>query len=218
MSSALKKFDSSFRNWVIAACRKWGYTMPSEEYYTKIHERLPQGLRTALGLGIEKGLIIPKEGGIAFTLKGLPANKGPYHWFSHNRNPKPAPNWEYFVQVAEFIRLHTTADINNLSITFEDDNMDIALYQNDKLIVCCEVKERIGQLQKLIKGIKEHQCGVVLSTADRGNDPLRKAKYIVRRKPEYFIGVAIGARLEYKVTYMKARYFQLVRDTVPFLI
>lgn len=212
----LQEFDSYFRDWARAACEEWGYPMPSDKYYAKVYERLPEGLRALLGFGLNSGLIIPKEGG-AFTLKGLPSTKGPYHWFSQNRRPKePAPNWEYFVQVAEFVRLHTIATARGLLITFEDDTMDIALYQNDKLIVYYEVKERVSQIQELIKGIKVYQSGVDFA-ALAGKDPLQKAKCIVKRKPEYFVGVAVGVRFEYKVIYPEERSFQLVRDIVPLL-
>jgi len=211
----LQEFDNYFRDWVKTACTEWGYPVPSDSYYAKVYERLPEGLRALLGFGLNSGLIIPKEGW-AFTLKGLPCGKGPYHWFSRNRRPKePAPNWEYFVHVAEFVRLHTIAAIRNLLVTFEEDTMDIALYQDNRLIVYCEVKERVSQIQKLIKGIKGYQSAVDLGAPDRGNDPLRKAKCIVIRKPEYFVGVAIGARFDYKVIYLGERSFQLVRDVVP---
>ena len=212
----LQEFDNYLRDWARAACEEWGYPMPSDRYYAKLCERLPEGLRALLGSGLNSGLIISKGG--AFTLKGLPPNKYPYHWFSRNRRPKePAPNWEYFVHVAEFVRVHTIATAKDLLATFEDDTMDIALYQDYRLIVYYEVKERVSQIQKLIKGIKDYQSAVDLAAPDRGNDPLRKAKCIVKRKPEYFVGVAIGARFEYKVIYPEERSFQLVKDVVPFV-
>jgi hypothetical protein len=212
----LQEFDNYFKDWVRTACQEWQYPMPSDKYYAKVYERLPEGLRSLLGFGLSSGLIISK--GQTFTLKDLPPKKGPYNWFSKNRVlGEPAPNWEYFVQVAEFVRLHTIATAKGLSITFEDDTMDIALYQSGKLIVYYEIKEKGSQLQKLIKEIKAYQSNVNLAAPDRGNDPLRKAKCIVKRKPEYFSGVAIGARFEYKVIYPEERSFQFVRDVIPFV-
>jgi len=212
----LQEFDNYFKDWVRTACQEWQYPMPSDKYYAKAYERLPEGLRSLLGFGLSSGLIISK--GQTFTLKDLPPKKGPYNWFSKNRAlGEPAPNWEYFVQVAEFVRLHTIATAKGLSITFEDDTMDIALYQSGKLIVYYEIKEKGSQLQKLIKEIKAYQSNVNLAAPDRGNDPLRKAKCIVKRKPEYFSGVAIGARFEYKVIYPEERSFQFVRDVIPFV-
>ena len=121
------------------------------------------------------------------------------------------------MHVAEFIRLHTIAAERGLSVTFENDTMDIALYQDNRLLIYCEVKERVSQIQKLIKEIKVYQSGVDFAAPDRGNDPLHKAKCIVQRKPEYFVGVAIGARFEYRVSYQEDKGFRLIRDVVPLI-
>ncbi len=215
----LQKFDTYFRDCVKAACQEWNYPMPSDRYSPRVYERLPEGLRTSLGLGLSQGLIIPK--GRAFTLEGLLSGKGPYNWLSRSVAREPNPNWEYFVQVAEFVRLHNIVshltDLG-LSVTFEDHTMDIALYQKDKLLVYYEVKEKVSQLQELIEGIKD--CGydsVDLTIRDRGNDPLQKVKCIMKQKPEYFSGVAVGARFEYKVIYSGEKSFRLVKDIIPWV-
>lgn len=216
LQKPVEEFDKRFRTWVCAACKDWGYAMPAENYFTKVYERLPEGLRTLIGLGINSGIIISK--GRTFTLKDLPHGKGPYNWFSHDVPTKePTPNWEYFVQVAEFVRFYTTtANMKEYSVTFEDDTMDIAIYKNGRLFVYCEVKEKITQIQKLIKDMKAYESAEIdLSMADRHNDPLRKAKCIVKRKPEYFVGVAIGAHYEYGITHINGNAFELLRDTIP---
>ncbi len=207
-------FDKYLKAWVRVACGDWGYPEPQDKYYEKVHRRLPAGLRALLGQGLKEGLIIPK--GRTFKLKGLSPKKGPYNWFSRYSAAKiPAPNWEYFVQVAEFVRLHPIAKARGLKLTFEDDLMDLALYRRKRLLVCYEVKERASQIQKLIKGIKTYQQAIDFTAVDRGNDPLRKAKYIVRRRPEYFCGVAIGARFEYRVDYPEREAFRLTYDMIP---
>ncbi len=216
----VQEFDKYFKNWVKSACKDWGCPEPSDEYYAKVYRRLPEGLRSLLGLGLEEGIIISK--GRTFTLEGLPPKKGPYNWFSQSSGKEPAPkepipNWEYFIQVAEFVRLYHIAKAKSLMLTFEDDLMDLALYQNDKLVVCCEVKEQKNQIKKLIKGIKDYQQAIDFTVDDRSNDPLRKAKYIVKRRPEYFCGVAIGVRFEYRVSYPEGQAFQLTEDAIPWM-
>jgi hypothetical protein len=52
---------------------------------------------------------------------------------------------------------------------------------------------------------------------DRGNDPLRKAKYIKKLKPKYFYLVSIGRRFEFRVEYPNNVQFQLVEDLVPLI-
>lgn len=166
--------------------------------------------------GVKEGLIIPQ--GLKFTLKDLPQGKGPYAWFSRRSMPKePSPNWEYFVQAAEFVRLSHIALSQGLTVTFEDQLMDLGLYRDGRLVVCCEVKERASQIQALASKLRAYREGVTLSQPDRGNDPLRKAKYLVRRRPQYLSLVAIGARLEYRVTYLDNRSFELSRDVIPWV-
>ncbi len=209
-------FDKHFRAWVASACADWNYPNPTKQYFEKVNRRLPQGLRISLGIGIEEGVIIPQ--GHEFVLEGLSPSKGPYNWFSKFQSSKePAPNWEYFVQVAEFARLYRIAKAQDFKITFEDDLMDLALYQNNRLVVCCEVKEREKTLLKLLLEIKKYQKFIDFTVPDRGNDALRKAKYIVKRKPAYFYGVSIGARLSYSVSYPEGQSFQLARDVIPWI-
>ncbi len=210
-----QRFDRYFKAWVKAACMDWGYPEPSEEYYTKIYSKLPEGLQTLLSLGCEEGLIVPH--GRTFRLKGIPPKKV-YNWFArYSSSKEPMLNWEYFIQVAEFVRLCHVASAKNLKLSFEDHLMDLALYRNDKLIVCCEVKVKGKQIEELIRGIKTYEEGVDFTVADRGNDSLRKAKYIIRRRPEYFYGVAIGTRFEYQVSYPQGKAFELTKDVIPWI-
>ncbi len=212
---ASDQFDMCIRDWSRAACEAWRCPEPGDDYYERISRRLPDGLRSLIALGVGEGYIIPD--GAKFTLKGLPG-KGPYAWFSRRSTPAaPSPNWEYFVQVAEFVRLSRIAGPHGFRVTFEDHLMDLALYDETRLLVCCEVKERASQAQELIRRIREYESGVNLAEADRGNDPLRKAKYIVKRQPPYFSVVAIGVRLEFRVRHLEGRRFELIRDVIPWI-
>ena len=214
MGMTTGSFMNHLAAWTRAACREWGWREPGHDYYERVASRLPEGLRIFLTEGIEHGLILPR--GRTFTLKNLAPGKGPYSWFSrHNAERGPNPNWEYFVQAAEFVRLSRIAERRCLTVTFEDHLMDLALYDGQRLLVCVEIKERASQPEMLVRQLKAYESVVPLSAADRGNDPLRKAKYLVRRRPDYFCGAAIGVRLEYAVHYSGARAFHLVRDVMP---
>lgn len=209
-------FEESFRKWTEIACKEWRYETPSDDYYERVRKRLPAGLRSILGYGIDKGFIV--EHGKEFSLKGLPEDKGPYNWLSrYTAKRQPSPNWEYCVQVAEYVRLFELAQRNGLLLTFEDDLMDLALYRGEELIVCCEVKEKNSQLMNLLRGIKSFQDEVDFSLHDRHNDPLRKAKYIVKRRPDYFYLISIGTKLEFSVTFPEGKAFLLHRDFIPFI-
>ncbi len=211
-----ERFEVIIKQWISNACEYWNYPEPDEDYYGKIHDRLPEGLQKLLISGISSNIIIPE--GHSFYLEGLDIGKGPYHWFSRDDTAqKPRPNWEYFVQVAEFVRLYFISKRNGLIINFEDDLMDISIYKGGSLFLYCEVKEKISQLQKLIQGIRKYQDSIDLEAPDRGNDSLRKAKYIVKRRPPYLSGVAIGIRYEYQVSYLGNNSFSLIRGSFPYI-
>jgi hypothetical protein len=210
------EFDVEFRKWVSAASAKWHYKDHQQnEYYEKIYARLGSGLCEALALGIREGIILTQ--GYAFRLKGLPAKKGPYKWFGPSSSGAPSPYWEYYVQAAEYVRLFGLATQRGLQLTFEDGLMDLALYGSGQLLVYCEVKQHPAQIEALIKGIRNYEQEIDYSRSDRGNDPLRKAKYIKRKKPLYFCGSAAGIRAEYRVDYPKGWEFRLQRDLIPWV-
>src|SRR2546428_9307876 len=113
------RFDRCLRAWVGAACAEWGWGAPTDAYYAEVNRRLPSGLRATIASGLVEGLVISDRW--KFNLKGLPRHKGPYRWFSQRKWPDgpdgPHPNWEYFVQVAEFVRLYRVAVAEGLTLT-----------------------------------------------------------------------------------------------------
>jgi hypothetical protein len=166
-----------------------------------------------VGLGVEAGIVLPQ--GRAFSLKGQAPGKGPYNWFSRDNSKRtPSPNWEYFVQVAEYVRLVLLTRDLGFQLAFEDDLMDIGVYHEGRLILCCEVKETPRQASLLLRALKRYEAGVDWTQPDRGNDPLRKAKYILKRRPSYFSVVAVGTRHEFSILEADGR-FHLEPDVVP---
>jgi len=217
-----KDFDRNFRQWVNRTCKEWGYGNPPENYYDKIYARLPSGLRTILGYGIAQGIILDagrsKSGSAGFRPKGLPEMKGPYSWFERDNQKKiPRPAWEYYIQISEYVRLIETFKGKNYELKFEDDLMDIAVYRNRNILICCEIKEKSRQASRLIGGIKVYETAKSLPSEDRGKDPLRKAKYIVKHRPAYFYTVSIGRRYEYRLEYPEGKQFEMVEDLIPFI-
>ena len=210
------QFDQDFRHWAEMACKEWGFPEPSIDFFEKCEKRQPLGVRATIGFGLLNGIVIVD--GYKFTLKGLQPHKGPYKWFSrYSSESRPNPNWEYYIQVAEYIRLWQAFESSDHTLTFEDSLMDIGIYKNNKLLVCCEIKEKSSQAEKLIKGIKSYEKGIDLTAPDRGNDPLRKAKYIVRNRPQYFYLVAVGRRFEFSVSFPEGKAFKLTEDIIPFV-
>ena len=149
--------------------------------------------------GFGRGRVVV-EGG-RFTLAGLPPGKGPYAFFSRSQKGEPAPNWEYFVQMAAFLKFEEALAPRGFTVNFEDDLMDISVSQDGSLLWCIELKEHAKDLDPLLAGITSHGQAFDASAPDRGNDPLRKAKYLIRRRPPYFSLVALGKRLDFRVHY-----------------
>ena len=204
-------FDEQLTTWISSACKEWDCATPVEPVVTLVKQRIPSGIRSMIGLGIERGIVLPD--GHMFRLKGLPDGKGPYRWFSRFKHG-PNPNWEYYVHVAEYVRLFLQTENCDFKLVFEDDRMDIGVYQDDELFVCCEVKETSRQAARLVSGIRRYQPRVPLTDPARGNDPLRKAKYLRKNRPRYFYVVAIGARHEFSVV-LTDFGFELHEDLIP---
>jgi hypothetical protein len=211
-----RTFDQQLRLWASTACDEWEFPQPTEQFFAGLDERLPGGLLATIGFGLETGIVLPS--GCTFKIKGLSQSKGPYNWFSRdNANRRLNPNWEYYIQVAEYVRLWQAFENAGYALTFEDALMDIGVYKDSKLLVCCEIKEKSIQAKKLIAGIKTYEVGIDLASPDRGNDPLRKAKYIVRQRPLFFYLVAIGVRYEFGVSFPEGMAFELREDIIPFV-
>jgi hypothetical protein len=222
METETASFDLLFKQLVERTCIEWGYSFPGEKYYLDVYARLPEGLRRAIFYGLQKGIILDagssKTGSAAFRPSVTSEEKGPYSWFERDITKKrPRPTWEYYVQVAEFIRLYESLKEKGYGIKFEDELMDIGVYEREILQACCEVKEKSSKAEELIRGIRKFQRSATLPEEDRGNDPLRKAKYISRLKPLYFYVVAIGRRYEYRVEYPEKMQFKLVEDFIPII-
>jgi hypothetical protein len=207
------------RGWVTAACREWSYPNVSEPYFDAVYERLPVGVRTLVASGHRDGLIKP-VGGYRFTLQGLPPGKGPYAWVSRNEQAQaPAINWEYLIQAAEYARVYGTLSPKGYLIAVEDRLMDITVSDLDgALRWYIEVKERAIDIPGLVDriGTYGHE-GVDLNAPDRGNDALRKAKYLIQYRPVYLSISAIGLRRDFQVAYSAGNRFALIDDMVPLI-
>ncbi len=125
-------------------------------------------------------------------------------------------HWEYLVQAAEYARVYRALALREYIIAVEDRLMDITVSEaSGRLRWYLEVKEKAAELQRFVADVRGYgAAGVDLDAPDRGNDALRKAKYLVRYRPEYFSVSAIGIRLDFGVT-QHGNGFRLVEDMVP---
>ena len=209
-----RSFRLLLLDWATAACEDWGYPPVDEAWFDNVERRLPPGLRALVADGVELGTV--EVLGYRFRPVDLPATKGPYAFLSRaEATERPNPNWEYFVQLAEYLRVRDAVAHHGLTVSFEDSLMDVTVRRGSDLLWAIEVKEQARQLRELLVQLQDHGSGVDLDAPDRGNDPLRKAKYLATHRPPYFSLVAIGERREFSVAYTTDG-FHLQEDLVPY--
>lgn len=212
----MSTFDSTIRAAANAACTEWSYTPPPEVWYSELYKRLPPGLCDVFARGLQDGLLTMTDG-YRFTMRDLPAGKGPYALFSRSSKRSPAPNWEYVVQAVDYVQAHELLAPKGYRIGVEDHLMDVTVRSDTGLLLWyIESKEKPEELRTLFDSIRDWgERGVDFDVDDRHNDGLRKAKYLCAHRPPYFSGSAIGLRLDFSVTYYDEDQFVLRADSIP---
>jgi hypothetical protein len=206
-------FAVAFVRAVDSAATSFGYRVPQAQQVADWLAALPDPTRELIGRGIESGIVLVD--GWTFNLTGLPAGKGPYALFSRNRGPGiPSPNWEYFFQIAEFVRVRE-ALADSLTVGFEDGLMDVSVRRDGHLLWYVEVKPRASQIAPLLLAMNSYALAVPLEQADRGNDPLRKAKYLVRHRPPSVSIVGGEERRHFDVRYGADNFSLVERGDGP---
>lgn len=209
-------FEVLLRGWLDHAAEEWGYRAVADDDVAAVLQRVPPGVRALVVRGYGNGFI-QAAGGYRFTLRGLPSGKGPYAWVGKDSRGVPAIHWEYLVQAAEYVRVCEATSGGEWTVMAEDRLMDITVSgAHGVLFWYLEIKEKASEVPALVELIRAYgHDGVADDAPDRGNDPLRKAKYLVRYRPEYFSVSAIGIRMDFRVEFGEDRTFNLVEDMVP---
>jgi len=123
----------------------------------------------------------------------------------HVGEGKIQPNWELHIQLADYSRIRTVAERHGLTARLEDNLMDIAVYAGSKLVLYIENKTKKEDAIRLLNRMRDYgKTGFTLDDYDKGNDPLRKCKYLVRNDtyPQYFALSAIGHEQVFLVEYL----------------
>ncbi len=216
MATYAEVFGRHFREWTLSISQVQGFSPPPDEFYDEVRRRLTDRTVGWVGFGIAAGLI--SENGHVFNVKGNLPGKGPYKWFSdRGEADRPQCNWEYFVQTAFFARLWVPCEKAGLTLSFEDRLMDLTVKRSDNhLLWYIEVKEDALQVEDLLVNlVPVGRDGVDVGKEDRGNDPLRKAKYLVGYMPDFLTLLANDLELNFRVVYQVPNYFKLVAARPP---
>jgi hypothetical protein len=187
------------------ATSEWGFAPCSLE--SAIAD-LPTELQSAMGRGLRAGSLTID--GTRFALPGLGPKKGPYTLFTKDTVAmRPLLNLEYYVQVAEYLRLDRLLAPAGFQIGFEDNLMDVTVRRDGRLLWYIEAKDVAAKAIELLAAMARYANGVPIEMYDRGNDGLRKAKYLVGHRPPYFTASAVGFRKDFLVEYLAPDAFSL---------
>ncbi len=215
----ITSFEVLFHLWAEQACKAAPFQAEKPRY-----ERIPPEVRQKVFYLWQKGFCYSGYSPASFLLQDAKRG-GPYHWFTYSpMYQKIYTNHEYFVQVAayydlifeynwplEYIWFEFSEYINQVSLP-----IDIAIIDQNKEKIYIEVKEREDQTKYLIINVREYGMkGVDLGSPDRGNDPLRKAKYIAAGRPSIFAFYSPHGFTTFGITYIDSHKFLMKPISFP---
>ena len=216
--SALSKFQAEFRKWVLAYKTVKNSNCDPDTLLERLTDRIPEDRQIHIGSALLNGWLETEKDpirGYFIRESDRPGNRGGQPTITNFGNGNHAPWWELFVQLADYGWIRSIAERYGQTVRLEDSLMDLTVRVGDRLILYVEHKEKSAFAVKLLKGMRYYGgSGFNLNDPDRGNDPLRKAKYLVRdgAHPIYIGLSAVGYRKMFKVEYDDGNQFQLIED------
>ena len=117
-------------------------------------------------------------------------DRAPWNIFTLNR--------EYFTHVAAYVELTKEFGVENVKI--EQSYMDLVVHAPPELIAV-EIKKSEGDGENLVKNLRKILPKPDLSTRDRGDDPIRKAKALLELKATRFWIITPTKRWKFQVEY-----------------
>ena len=216
--SALSKFQIEFYKWVSAYNMSKNSNCDPDNLLERLTDRIPEDRQIHIGSALLNGWLETEKDpirGYFVRESDRPGYHGGQPTITNYGNGNRAPWWELFVQLADYGWLRSIAERYGQRVWLEDRLMDLTVSAGDRLILYVEHKEKSAFAEKLLEGMRYYgDTGFKLDDPDRGNDPLRKAKYLVRDRahPIYFGLSSVGYRKLFKVEYADGNCFQLIED------
>ncbi len=220
--TALERFRREFRKWVLAHNASKGYTTKPETLLRTLELRIGGRYLAQIGSAYLNGwLRTEAEPGRGYFVRETdrPGLRGGQFTITHQGQRHVAPCWELFVQLADYAWLRTVGQRHELTVRLEDRLMDLTVRTANRIVLYVEHKTTRQNATKLLSGMRKYgDRGFGLDDPDRGDDALRKAKYLVRADshPIYFGLSAIGYHQLFKVEYLDGDRFRLNDDARPF--
>jgi hypothetical protein len=205
---ALNRFRNEVKLWVNAYNAAKDERVDYHEILHNLERRIPEQSLALIGSGFINGWLVKEsESGRGYFVKESDRQeaRGGLPTLTHVGGGIVNPWWELYVQLADYCRLRTVAERHGLSTRLEDHLMDIAVYAGNKLVLYVENKTEQRDALRLIDKMAAYgQEGFNLGDPDKGNDPLRKCKYLIRDGfyPGYLGVSAINFEEMFRVEYL----------------
>jgi hypothetical protein len=215
---ALDRFRTEFRRWVAAHNKAKGFTTNADELVGRLEERLGVECLLHIGAAFLNGWLETERGYFVREADLGPDRHGQFT-ITHQGGGNVAPCWELFVQLADYGWLRTVGERHHQRVRLEDRLMDLTVQAGSMLVLYVEQKTTSDVSERLLSRMRHYgTTGFRLDDPDKGNDPLRKAKYLLRTDahPLYLGLSAINYQRLFRVEYQEANRFRLVNDDRAF--
>ena len=219
---ALERFRLEFRYWVTSHNKTHNFRTEPEELLKKIEAQIPTETLSQIGSAYINGWLMNEtEPNRSYFVRETDraGSRGGQFTLIHRGYGTVEPCWELYIQLADYAWLRTVAERYGLHVRLEDGLMDLTVRTSDSLVLYVEHKLTKEKAEELLFKMSEYgRRGFDLADKDRGNDPLRKAKYLVRdgARPLYFGLSAIGYKQLFRVEYFEVNRFELHADDSAF--
>jgi hypothetical protein len=224
MPNALETFRHAFAGWVRAHSLVMGIPFDSEVLLTSLANRIGNDTLRLIGTALLNGWLETEKGdnrGYFVRETDRPGTAGGQFTIERTSDSKVKPCWELYVQLADYALLRTEAQRRGLKVRLEDHLMDITVWAGETLVLYVENKETRSQAHSLLKKMNGYgETGFRMDDFDKGNDGLRKAKYLFSRgsPPEYFALSAVGYRQLFSIEYLgNENRFKLIESPNPII-
>jgi hypothetical protein len=182
-----------------------GYSVDGEALFAQLQAEIPNDRLRHIGAALQDGGLKTAEDGRGYFICERGAGSPPQPTVYHAGSGKVIPWWELYVQLSDYARLRPIAERRGLQVRMEDRQMDITVYAGEKMLLYVENKVTAAQAKSLLRKMRQYgETGFDLNDPDKGNDPLRKAKYLFRDdcRPPFFGLSAIGYEQLFAVQYL----------------
>lgn len=207
MPDSLQTFERLFKAWVKAHQLATGIPSDASDLLRTLKQRLPTDTLRLIGSSFINGWLETENSHRAYFVResDRKGSGSGQTMLSHWGDGKVAPCWETYVQLADYAGLRTVAEPRGLTVRLEDRLMDVTVWAGETLLLYVENKVTAAQATRLLERMRYYgETGFTLDDVDKGNDSLRKAKYLVRDsiRPQYFALSAVGYRQLFQVEYL----------------